>query len=128
MVVHCWLRIATVVTKSCGGWTDRPTKFSIWTFVTNNHHLRRLFLYYEEVCRKKEERMPKTLLWENAKPSLPGSPCHCHCYAIALRSVAVVAVAVVTLPPAHHAGAASGEKSHSSVFGILSSFFLHTSS
>jgi len=72
--------------------------------------MRRLFLYYEEVYRKKEERMPKTLLWENAKPSLPGSPCHCRCYAIALRSVAVVAVAVVTLPPARHAGAASGEK------------------
>jgi len=72
--------------------------------------MRRLFLYYEEVCRKKEERMPKTLLWENAKPSLPGSPCHYHCYAIALRSVAVVAVAVVTLPPARHAGAASGKK------------------
>jgi len=72
--------------------------------------MRRLFLYYEEVCRKKEERMPKTLLWENAKPSLPGSPCHCRCYANALRSVAVVAVAVVTLPPARHAGAASGEK------------------
>jgi len=72
--------------------------------------MRRLFLYYEEVCRKKEERMPKTLLWENAKPSLPGSPCHCHCYAIPLRSIAVVAVAVVTLPLARHAGAASSEK------------------
>jgi len=72
--------------------------------------MHRLFLYYEEVYRKKEERMPKTLLWENTKPSLSGSPCHCRCYAIALRSIAVVAVAVVTLPPARHAGAASGEK------------------
>jgi len=72
--------------------------------------MRRLFLYYKEEYRKKEERMPKTLLWENAKLSLPGSPCHCRCYAIALRSVAVVAVALVTLPPARHTGAASGEK------------------
>jgi len=50
--------------------------------------------------------MRKTLLWENAKPSLPGSPCHCRCYAIAPHSVAVVAVAAVTLPSARHAGAA----------------------
>jgi len=81
--------------------------------------MRRLFFYYEEVCRKKEERIPKTLLWENAKPSLPGSPCHCRCYAIALCSVAVVAVAVVTLPPARHAGAAIGEKQFQQILLLI---------
>ena len=32
-----------------------------------------LFLYYQEVYRRKEEEMLKTLLCEYAKPPLPGS-------------------------------------------------------
>jgi len=38
---------------------------------------------YEEVCKSIEERVQKTLLWKNAKPSLPGSPCHCRYHGVA---------------------------------------------
>jgi len=50
--------------------------------------------------------MQRTLLWKNAKPLLPGSPCHCHCYGIAPHSVAAAAIAAVLLPSARHAGVA----------------------
>ena len=61
---------------------------------------------YEEVRKSIEERVQKTLLWKNAKPSLPGSPCHCRCHGVAHHGVASAAVAAVSLPSAHHTGAA----------------------
>jgi len=60
-----------------------------------------IFFYYVEVYNSLEERTRKTLLWKNAKPSLPGSRCHCRCY-----GVAATAVAVVSLLSARHAEAA----------------------
>jgi len=42
--------------------------------------------------------MRKTLLWKNAKPPLPGSPCHCRCYGVAAHSVAVAIIAMALLP------------------------------
>jgi len=48
----------------------------------------------------------KTLLWKNAKPSLPGSPCHGRYYGVAPHGVAAAAVAAVSLPSARHTGAA----------------------
>jgi len=48
----------------------------------------------------------KTLLWKNAKPSLPGSPCHCRYHDVAPQGVAAVTVAAVSLPSARHTGAA----------------------
>ena len=60
-----------------------------------------IFYYYVEVYYSLEGRTRKTLLWKNAKPSLPGSLCHCCCY-----GVAATAIAVVSLPLARHAGAA----------------------
>jgi len=61
---------------------------------------------YVEVCKSVEERVQKMLLWKNAKPSLPGSPCHCRCHGIAAHGVAAAAVAAVSLPSARHIGAA----------------------
>jgi len=60
---------------------------------------------YEEVCKSVEERVQKTLLWKNAKPSLPGSPCHCCYHGVAPHGVAATAVAVVSLPSARYTGA-----------------------
>jgi len=59
---------------------------------------------YVAVCKSVEERVQKTLLWKNAKPSLPGSPCHCRCHGVAPHSVAATAVAAVSLLSARHTG------------------------
>ena len=65
-----------------------------------------LFKCYEEVCKSIEEGVQKTLLWKNAKPSLPGFPCHCHYHGVAPHGVAAAAVAAESLPSARHTGAA----------------------
>jgi len=65
-----------------------------------------LFKCYEEVCKSIEERVQKTLLWKNAKPSLPGSPCNCPYHGVAPHGIAAAAVTAVQLPSARHTGTA----------------------